>query len=295
METKERTKLGGLFAALVLALMIGLVSCSEETSVTSTDMTDDIFEFEDEQDVSDALDESDVFSAMDAADVPSNGRVTNGNPPDSAFICADIIHDKENNTITIDYGDGCVGLDGILRSGQVIITYTDHYLIPGAVITKTFNDYFINQHQVEGLITLTNTSVNLAANPEFNVVLEGGKVTFENETVATRESDFVVTWINAANPLNDEYHKDGVASGARSGTRYSMTITSTIVRKNICKLVGVNIPVQGTKFIEREGLPSLTIDYGSGDCDKEVTITREDGTTRVVENFRRFKRRALRG
>lgn len=188
-----------------------------------------------------------------------------------------------------------VGLDGILRSGQVIITYTDHYLIPGAVITKTFRNHYINQHQVEGLITLTNTSVNLAANPEFNVVLEGGKVTFEDETVATRESDFVITWINAANPLNDEYHKDGVASGGRSGIRYTMTITSTLVRKNICKLDGVNIPVQGTKFIEREGLPSLTIEYGNGDCDKEVIITREDGASRVIENFRRFKRRALRG
>lgn len=295
MRTLESRKLGGLFAALVLALMIGLVSCSEEGSAISTDLSDEVIEFEDEQDVSEALDEGDIYSAMDVAKVPSSGRTAEDNPPDSAYICAEISHDKENKIITVDYGDGCVGLDGVLRSGKIIITYTDHYLIPGAIITKTFEDYHINKHHVEGFITLTNTSVNLAANPEFNVVLEGGKVTFEDQTVATRESDFVVTWINAANPLNDEYHKDGVASGFRSEIRYSVTITSTLVKKNICKLDGVHIPVQGTKFIEREGLPSITVDYGTGDCDSEVTITREDGATRVVENFRRFRRRALRG
>lgn len=295
MRTLETQKLGGLLVAVILAMMIGLVSCNEEGAGISNDLNSEIAEFEDEQDIGDALDESDMFSAIDVAKVPSSGRLANDNPPDTSYVCAQITHDKENKTITIDYGDGCVGLDGILRSGKVIITYTDHYLIPGAVVTKTFERYHINQHHIEGLITLTNTSVNLSVNPEFNMVLEGGKVTFEDQTVATRESDFTITWVNSANPLNDEYHKDGVASGFRSDIRYSMTITATLVKKNICKLDGVHIPVQGTKFIEREGLPSLTIDYGNGACDNEVIITREDGASRTVSNFQRFKRRALRG
>lgn len=295
MRTIESQKLGGMLAALIIIMMIGLVSCSEEGQNLSTDLTVETNEFEIEQDIDDALDEGDIFSAIDVAKVPSSGRASNDNLPDSSYICAEIMHDKDNQVITIDYGDGCVGLDGILRSGKIIITYTDHYLYPGAVLTKTFEEYYVNQRHVEGLFTLTNTSVNLADHPEFNMILEGGKVTFEDQTIATRESDFVITWINAANPLNDEYHKDGVASGSRSGIRYSVTITSTLVKKNLCKSQGIHLPVQGTKYIERQDLPSLTIDYGNGECDNEVTITREDGASRTITNFQRLKRRALRG
>lgn len=293
MRTLQTRKSKSIFTILCMTLVVGLVSCSDDgiDTALSSDLSNEVLQFEDEQNVDEALDETDVFSAMDVAKVSSSGRTTNDNPPDSAYVCADISHDQENGTIVIDYGDGCVGLDGILRSGKVIITYTNHYLIPGAVITKTFENYFINNHNVEGFITLTNTAVNLAVNPEFNVVLRGGKVIFEDQTVATRESDFIITWINAANPLNDEYHKEGIARGSRGDVRYTMTITSTLVKKNICKLDGVHIPVQGVKLITREGLPSLTIDYGNGACDKEVTITREDGNSRVVSNFQRFRKR----
>ncbi|MEO1049156.1 MAG: hypothetical protein AAFX87_00930 [Bacteroidota bacterium] len=286
-------KWNGLSKLVVIILVVGLASCSEDTEqFMSQDLVEETTLFEDEQDVDEALQgETDVFDAINLAQVPQNGKVSEDQPADSAYVCADITHDKSNQTIVIDFGDGCVGLDGVLRSGKVIITYTDHYLIPGAVLTKTFEDYFVNGKQVEGFFTLTNTAANLSAFPEFNIVLEGGQITWEDQTIATRESNFDLTWINSANPLSDEFHKEGAASGMRSGVEYNMTIQSTLIRKNICKLDGVFIPVQGVKLIERVGLPTLTIDYGDGSCDSRVVITREDGASRTIENFRRLRRR----
>lgn len=280
---------------LVAVLLIGFTACNED-AITETDLlTDETESFEDEQDTEEGLDDvSDVFDALFEADTNEGGRVMSSDtlPPDSSYLCAVRIHNREENTITIDFGDGCVGLDGVLRSGKIIITYTDYYLIPGAIITKTFEDYFVNNHQVEGFITLTNISETAQSFPTFNLVLEDGKFTWDDGSFALRETDFVWTWVNSNNPLYDEFHKDGTANGTtRRGVEYSVEITSTLIRKKICKLDGVHIPVQGIKAITREGLPNFTVDYGDGSCDNAVTITREDGKSREVDNFRRYRRR----
>ena len=231
------------------------------------------------------------LALIDLAGITPGGRIAQDTvPPDTAFSCADITHDRELKIITIDFGDGCVGLDGVLRSGKIIITYTDHYLLPGSVITKTFEDYFINENQVEGVRTVTNISVDLGDTPTFNVTLDNGVITFTDGTTIERESDFEVTWVRAPNPLNDELFIEGSASGkSRRDVVYTMTITETIVRKKICTLDGLHIPVQGEKFIERDGLANFTIDFGNGECDNEVTIIRDDGATRTVNNFQRFR------
>jgi hypothetical protein len=281
---------------LATALLIGFSACNNDETLTDTDLlVEETESFEDEQDTQEGLDDvSDVFDVLTLAQINEGGRVLESDtlPPDSSYVCAEIIHNRREKTIIINFGDGCIGLDGVLRSGQIIITYTGHFLLPGSVITKTFRNYFVNNHKVEGFITLTNISPTLESFPTFSLVLEGGKFTWKDGTFALRESDFVWTWVNSNNPLNDEYHKDGNARGlTRRGVEYGVEITSTLIRKRICKLEGVHIPVQGIKFVTREGYPNFTVDYGDGECDNTVIITREDGKTRVVENFRRFHKR----
>jgi len=279
----------------VLVLFIGFTACNED-AITETDLlVEETASFEDEQDAEEGLDEvSDVFEALFTAEENEGGRVLVSDtlPPDSANLCAERIHNREEKTIIIDFGEGCVGLDGVLRSGKIIITYTGHYLVPGTIITKTFEDYFVNNHQVEGLITLTNISETTQSFPTFSMVLEDGKFTWDDGTFALRETNFVWMWVNANNPLYDEFHKDGNANGTtRRGVTYTVEITSTLVRKKICKLDGVHIPVQGIKEVTREGLPNFSVDYGDGSCDNAVTITREDGKTREVKRFRRYRKR----
>lgn len=287
MKTIEKIKktLGSKAVLMVLAMLFVMASCSDEDGLNTDLLEEEAALLEDEQDADEGLDaSSDVFSVMDLAQVDNNLKVSDEDvPPDSAYSCATITHNREEKVITIDFGEGCVGLDGVLREGKIIITYTAHYLIPGAVITKTFEEYFVNEKQVEGFITITNIAPDLNSNPEFNAVLEGGKFTWEDGSFATRESDFIIEWVNAQNPLNDQFEMDGFASGVnRRGVAYEMNITSTLIKKVICKLEGVYIPVQGIKVLEREGLPTLTIDFGNGDCDNEVTITRGDQSRTVT-------------
>jgi len=300
MEALERIKknLNILLVQLVALGLIGLTACQEEEGVAPDISQDEasVEITEDDQDANDYMGEVESdLAIIDLAQVSPGGKLgeTDTIPPDSAFTCATITHDREAKVITIDFGEnGCVGLDGLLKKGKIIITYTSHYLLPGAFITKTWEKFSINGNQIEGLRTIENTSVDLFDNPTFDVKLIGGKITFVDGTIHTRDADWELEWVNGANPLTDELYIDGSATGVgRRGVEYTVTITETLVRKKICTLEGVFIPVQGVKFIERKDLPNLTVDYGDGECDNRVTIIGEDGATREIDNFRRFRDR----
>ena len=216
------------------------------------------------------------------SDANSGGRVQM-DVTDRLTRCATITHDKEAMTITIDFGDGCEGPDGKIRSGIIFITYTGRLIVPGSVWTITFRDYMVNRKQVEGKKTITNVSASISDHVSLNKVLEGGKVTWPDGSFATREVDKTFTWVRADNPLRDQIHVVGEASGmTKGGVSYKVTIISTIIWKRACRLQGVCIPVQGLKLVERREHPDVLLDFGDGQCDALVTITK-NGESRVIE------------
>ena len=194
-------------------------------------------------------------------------------------------------TITIDFGDGCETRGGKIISGIIFVTYTNRKFVPGSIITSEFRNFVVDGKLIAGKRTSENISESLEANPSFHVTLEEGKITFEDGTFATKEADKTTVWIRAENPLNDEFH---VLNGSTSeglntnGVRYSTLILETIVYKNICKLEGIHAPVQGLKQITI-GDATGTIDFGDGECDNIVTVTR-DGSTETIELTRKKRK-----
>ncbi len=231
----------------------------------------------------------DVFSEVDGITQSSltyyslGGRVTEEG--DSLIRCATKTIDFGAKTITIDFGDGCEGMGGRVRKGKIIITYSTFLFLPGAEISVTLENFYLNDIKVEGTRTLTNISDSLDANPKFEVVLTGGKLTWPDETFATRESDFTETWIRALNPFNDQITIEGSASGSnRRGTTYTMNITTPLLLKRSCWATRAFIPVSGIKEIEANG-KTITVDYGDGECDRMITIT-IDGVSKTIEVFK---------
>ncbi len=204
-------------------------------------------------------------------------------PMERLTRCATVDHDKEAMTITVDFGDGCEGPDGKVRSGIIFITYTGRLFVPGSVWTITSRAYTVNRKLIEGTKTITNVSESIRDQVSFHKLLEGGKVSWPDGTFATREVDKTFTWIRGNNPLTDEIHVEGEASGTnRRGVAYQVTIVSKIVWKRACRLRGVCVPVQGLKLIERREHPDVLLDFGDGQCDAMVTITK-NGESRLIE------------
>ena len=76
--------------------------------------------------------------------------------------CADITVTPNDSTypktIIIDFGNGCLGLDGKFRSGAIIIHLTAPLRRPGSVVTITFRNFYVNRVHLQGTKIISNLS-----------------------------------------------------------------------------------------------------------------------------------------
>lgn len=263
---------------LAIALLVFFAAC-ESDEVNHVEDGVDVATLEAEATAESDYDEVDDITSniMELAEANAGGRIGESDGNDERCRCAEITHDKENKTITIDFGDGCEGPNGVVRAGIIFITYSGPRFVPGSFWTVTFRDYFVNRRKIEGLRTVTNVSDSRESNPTFHITLEGGKVTWPDGAVATREVDKTRVWVRAANPLLDEVHilaGSTTAGTNKSGVSYKTQVLNDLIYKRSCRSDGrkVRKPVAGTKEISK-GDRTCVIDYGDGECDNLTTIT----------------------
>jgi hypothetical protein len=260
------------FIGLMTVMMLGvLVSCSlsEEASVgvdLDSETSIDSF-FEDVDVIADA--------GIDATS-SNGGRIARGR--DSVLECATITHDSVEHIITIDFGDGCEGPGGKVRSGQIIITYSGKRNETGSTRSVTFNDFVIDSVQLEGTRSITNISSQGNDLFTFNVTLTDGKITFGDGTMVTREATHTRSWYRGSSVAEDYATLVGESSGVnREGISYSTSISEELVFVRSC--VGTAfIPVSGVKAITI-GEEEIVIDFGDGTCDNIVSVTKDGVTT----------------
>ena len=73
---------------------------------------------------------------------------------------------------------------------------------------------------------------------------------------------------NTLTPLDDEYSITGTAEGtSRAGVHFTADITNPLIIS-----VGCSNIKQGTIDVTPDGLAVRTIDFGTGDCDKDATV-----------------------
>lgn len=263
-----------------------MISANDEVSVENEATTDSYFEEVD--------DLSAVAVASDEA-TNTGGKVGTGGRlitiEDSRLECANVeivVADDSSlehpkGTITIDFGTGCEDKRGNVRKGKIIVTYDGRRFLPGSTVVTTFDGYFINGVQIEGVRTVTNATESLEDHPKFNIAVVGGKATWPDGTFASREANRTREWIRGTNPLNDEWRVTGNAAGVnRNGVAYTMEIVEPLVYKRSCAVLSrVFMAVQGVKILTTESR-QMTINYGDGSCDRLVIVT-INGVSKEVE------------
>lgn len=283
-----------IFGLATIAMFFGVASCDNDGD--STPVLDELDDAASEAIVDYVNDDVDNMIIENLNQISAGGNQANLTDSFNAFRgrtgCAEVTHDEANQIITIDFGEGCISNDDIERSGKIIINYTDRRNIPGAIIVTTFEDFFVNGNQVEGIRTLTNVSDGSNTQRAFNVVIREGKITFEDGSFRTFAGTRTRVW--EIEPSSEEVTLTvtGNASGiTRNGTEFSKEIIEPVVFKNSCRQVGVRVAIQGIRSMTRNG-GTTTIDYGDGTCDNLVEITHPDGSIEVVEiqNRRRHRR-----
>jgi len=279
--------------ALLMSLFVLFVSCDQNENLEKNDAPADNGNVKDltigtnaantEEESSEIFGQIDDLAEFDDLDLLPEGRVEKKDKKPK-YNCADIIYDRKNKTITIDYGDSCIDKDDVKRSGKIIITYSDKWFMPGATQTITFDDFYINDIKVEGIRKWENVSDSTNSDSlKIRISLQGGKLTWPDSTTATRDAQWDIVRYRANVPANDERYVDGSASGTtKDGDTYLCEITKTLVYKRNCGGQYYFIPVSGIKQLTVNGQVVHSIDYGNGDCDNlaEETI---NGNTNTIE------------
>ncbi len=280
-------KITALCTIAVFGAVLMFTACKKDktTGITTTTTTDTSVN-EDTQYADDLARTEQTFDeAQNFADqAADNGTVEMKGGPALLSNCARVIIDTGNSPhkITIDFGSSnCLCRDGRYRRGKIIITFEHRYRDSGYEHAIRFDDYYVNDNNVIGTRTVKNMGHNAAGHTYFDVHIDGMIVLNATGDTIKHTSARVRTWVageRTPNLADDEYELTGSGTLTRaSGKTYSINITSPLHIALNCNWIE-----KGTVAITPNGASSPRIlDYGSGICDDQATIT-VNGRTRTI-------------
>ena len=191
----------------------------------------------------------------------------------SEFECAVLTYSgtKSSGRLEVDFGDGCTAADGRVWKGKIVLEYTGRRYVEGSIVFTIFNEFYIDGYKVEGTIKSTTVSASLSE-AVFNVEVVAGKLTWPDESFATWNAERTHTWSISQSGL--VLAVDGIANGVNAlGTVYQTEITQPLIFKSECVPTSSYVAIQGKKSIKVGENLDILFDYGSGACDRLVSIT----------------------
>lgn len=185
-------------------------------------------------------------------------------------------------TATFDFGNGCKGTDGKMRSGKIIIVFNNPAYQPGAKITTTFDGYTVDSFAISGTQVIENTTADNVLG--FSVTITDGKLTnsntgFWHKLAGTHTWKMVAGANTPLNFLDDQYEVTGAVNGGNStGFTWTSEIAKPLLRKINCRW-----RVRGVLSIHWNQNPdAATLDYGKDDdCDALATLSYK-GYSKVI-------------
>ncbi len=184
-------------------------------------------------------------------------------------------------TITVDFGTGCTDKRGITRKGIITISITNPIFVPGASITISHQDFYVNGRKVEGNAKLTNLTTDLKI-PTFSKEVTNGKITNEDGTFFTFSSNRkyrMVEGVSTPKNIGDDAFEtfEGNRNVNRSnGTYFTSTIKTPLFKRNACHFISKgSVILKGSKI---DG----TLDFGNGECDNLATFTDANGNVTQI-------------
>lgn len=256
-----------------------IVSFSEQQNVSSEASTDSYFE--------DA--ESLASSVSVASDGELGGRMSglDNRFCDNAKIKIKNKVDTNPDTVLVEFvGAGCTDPRGNVRKGSFMIIFQPGQRRALQSEVTTILNLEVNGVKISGTRTVKLVSFDFAEGVgqfRHEITLTDGRIEWPDGAVAEREAHHFRQSLIKANPAESivTIEEGGSASGInRRGKSYEMVISKDLIFKGECILQKKYLPSSGTKIITLEG-GTLTIDYGTGDCDNTIEITK-NGETKVV-------------
>ncbi len=271
-----------LFAVLFIGLAVALTSCNKQDE--NSPATDNNTNYSKDNSLAESVYDNVTNIANEAYDYASSGYQKS---TDGGWLylsdCATVTLDTTvmPRVLTIDFGEeNCLCGDLKYRRGKIIVTFTGGYRHPGTVININFEDYYVNDNNVDGTKVITNMGLNDAGNLYYNISVTGVIHLSLDRGTLSWNSTRVREWtegVDTRKLRDDVYLITGSATGIRAnGHTWEMEITNPLRKELSCRYI-----VSGTVEITPEGLSTRILDYGDGECDNIATVI-IDGVTYTI-------------
>ncbi len=191
------------------------------------------------------------------------------------------------DTLIIDFGNTSCLHNGKIRKGEIHITFSGKYHTPYAVISTTFENYYINSKLIQGEMTITNQGINSDGNMWFTIEVKDA-VIITSKGIINWQSNKEKIWSNGTDTYldisDDEYKITGSSSGnGVNGNNFNSTIMDSLNIDMSC--FPSCIVKSGSAKVYPNGNTERLISYGVNLCDCNVDIIiNEDIYPIVIEN-----------
>lgn len=265
-------------------ILLGLMTLALGIAITACNKGNEDQDFNDET-VSVATSE-DLLTLQDAVEDTEdeiNLLETRGENEDGACPVITIVPNPSfpARIVTIDYGEGCEGANGRVRSGKIIIEYTEALTQEGAERKVTYENFTMDDARVEGTRVLTNNGPNEQGYITFTHAVEM-TITYPDGSQASWTASHQRTQIAGTGtmfPFDDVFSITGQAAGTnRNGRSFSSIIIQPLVKRRNCRWIEA-----GVQQITVNNDKTLTINFGDGGCDNDALVTLPNGQTRQVK------------
>ncbi len=289
------------FAAIMLAMTLCVISCKKKETATPEDSdtssaSDNNFAQKTSNDIMNVAGQASDIAVGDSL----NSYRLREEEDVCGSSCAVITRDSVNRKITITFSGGTC-LDGHVRSGSLTLDYSGsatgarYYRHPGFKCVVTSTNYVVDGNQVNIVNkTITNTTPagfdpkttnetwSISSNINIVKAAGGGTISFTSTKVKTllNTSDSTV-YRGSAVKIMWSKARIGI-TGSESGTTassesFSASITSQLVRDMTCSpnaaYPGHHPFIQGAIDFTPGSKATRHLDYGSGTCDDQATVT----------------------
>jgi hypothetical protein len=276
-------KLKNLFSITIVVTSISLtiIGCKKEKTAPSETSDTDTSVAADN-----SLAEATFNDIQNISDQAANGELKFYSPTYNGSIsenqsfeknsCATIKHDSLSTpkTLVIDFGTtNCLCQDGKNRRGQINISYSGKYRDIGSVHSISFTNYFVNDNEIKGTKTVTNNGKNTNGHTTFSIVVNGQIIKANNGGTATWKSSRTREWLAGEDTKKDWTDDVYSITGSTSGTSANGGVYTSTIKTALHRALNCNWFDAGVIEINQIGKVLKTIDFGSGTCDANATVT----------------------
>lgn len=179
----------------------------------------------------------------------------------------DKVYDNGPVTFQIDYGTGCTGSDGVLRTGKINFTTATRWSVYNNQVTVDLVNYKANNVTYSGQIKITKPDSLTITTEIINGHCTNGN--WNIDYTATKTMKQVAGANTKGDVSDDEYSFTGSSSGKnREGRNFTTNIVNPLIKKMSCKYL-----TAGTLELTPDGFKTRSVDYGNGACDDDATFT----------------------